>query len=92
MNAKITAVCLLSALSISVIAAPKAHAVGCLSGAVAGGVAGHMLHHHAVLGAVGGCIAGHELAKHEAKTKADQLNQQQLDKMQPAAPSTDKSM
>lgn len=46
------------------VAAPPAGAVGCFSGAVAGAIGGHMMH-HGVLGAVGGCIAGHEWHKHE---------------------------
>ena len=37
-------------------------AKGCIKGAVVGGVAGHYLHHHAVLGAVAGCIVGHHMA------------------------------
>ena len=56
---------------------------GCVTGAMAGAVAGHYAHHHAVMGAVAGCVAGHEIAKHrkEARLHADQLNQQQLEKM-----------
>ena len=36
-----------------------------------------------VTGAVAGCVAGHEIAKHrkEERLHAEQLNQQQLDKM-----------
>jgi outer membrane lipoprotein SlyB len=47
-------------------AAPSAHALGCLSGAAAGALAGHMAH-HGVLGAIGGCIAGHEWHKHQLR-------------------------
>ena len=53
--------------------ASTAGAVGCLSGAVVGGVAGHYVktgpnhHGHAVLGAAAGCIAGHELKVHQKK-------------------------
>ena len=43
-----------------------AMAIGCLSGGVAGAVAGHMAH-HGVLGAIGGCIAGHEYRKHQER-------------------------
>jgi H+/Cl- antiporter ClcA len=43
-----------------------AMAIGCLSGGVAGAVAGHMAH-HGVLGAIGGCIAGHEYHKHQER-------------------------
>lgn len=65
----------------------QAQAVGCLSGAVVGGIAGHEAHHHAILGALGGCIAGHELAVHEKKIAmkkkmtAAELNAQQLNKI-----------
>lgn len=45
---------------------PPAHAIGCISGGVAGAVAGHMVH-HGVLGALGGCIAGHEYNKHQQR-------------------------
>lgn len=50
-------------LAGSVYSAP-AHAIGCISGGLAGAVAGHMVH-HGVLGAVGGCIAGHHYGKKE---------------------------
>ncbi len=40
----------------------KAGAVGCLSGAAIGGVAGHVAGHHGLLGAAAGCAIGH----HEA--------------------------
>ncbi|MGA2042028.1 MAG: hypothetical protein ABSG83_01515 [Roseiarcus sp.] len=53
------------------LAAPPAHAIGCASGAVAGGVAGHMLHHHAVLGAIGGCIYGHHERKVEERRRQE---------------------
>ncbi|WP_250981364.1 hypothetical protein [Rahnella sp. CG8] len=43
-----------------------AQAEGCLKGAVAGGVVGH-LKHHAVLGAVAGCAIGHHLAAQAIK-------------------------
>ena len=45
-----------------VAASNSAQAIGCVTGAVAGGAAGHVVH-HGVLGAVGGCIAGHEAHK-----------------------------
>lgn len=31
---------------------------GCIKGAVVGGTAGHLMHHHAVLGAIAGCAYG----------------------------------
>ncbi|NIA88445.1 hypothetical protein GW591_09370 [Rahnella sp. SAP-19] len=43
-----------------------AQAEGCLKGAVAGGIVGH-LKHHAVLGAVAGCAIGHHLAAQAKK-------------------------
>ena len=43
-----------------------AHAVGCISGGLAGAVAGHMVH-HGVLGALGGCIAGHQYHKRQQR-------------------------
>jgi hypothetical protein len=53
-------------LTGSGMATGPAHALGCLSGAAAGALAGHMAH-HGVLGAVGGCIAGHEWHKHQLR-------------------------
>lgn len=48
-------------LGAAVLTAPPAHA-GCLTGAVVGGVAGHMVH-HGLLGAAAGCAVGHHHAK-----------------------------
>lgn len=52
-------------LALSAAALPHpAMAVGCLSGAAVGGVAGHVAGHHALLGAAAGCAVGHhELVK-----------------------------
>jgi outer membrane lipoprotein SlyB len=56
--------------------ASSANAVGCLSGAVAGGVAGHFVragpHHkgHALMGAATGCVAGHVMKEHRKKAAA----------------------
>jgi hypothetical protein len=55
-----------AAVLVLLAAPPRAHAIGCISGGVAGAVAGHMAH-HGVLGAIGGCIAGHEYHKHEKR-------------------------
>jgi hypothetical protein len=41
---------------------PAAEAAGCLKGAAIGGVAGHFMHHHAILGAAVGCAIGHHMA------------------------------
>lgn len=53
----------------------SANAIGCISGGVAGAVAGHMAH-HGVLGAIGGCVAGHELHKHQKQAAEKQQMQQ----------------
>jgi outer membrane lipoprotein SlyB len=56
--------------------AGSANAVGCLSGAAAGGVAGHFVRtgpnhkRHTLMGAAAGCVAGHELKMHEKRKKA----------------------
>ena len=39
-----------------------AAAIGCLSGAAVGGVAGHYAGHHGILGAAAGCAVGHHAA------------------------------
>ena len=52
-----------------------AHAIGCLSGGIAGAVAGHMAH-HGVLGAIGGCVAGHAYNKHQKTQAAQQQTDQ----------------
>ena len=60
------AIAALLALSAGVGLSTPAMAIGCLSGGVAGAVAGHMAH-HGVLGAIGGCVAGHEYRKHQER-------------------------
>ena len=50
-----------------------ARAIGCVSGGLAGAVAGHMVH-HGVLGALGGCIAGHQYNKHQKARSLEQQN------------------
>ncbi len=45
------------------LAPTAASAVGCLSGAAVGGVAGHYAGKHAIKGAIAGCIAGHYAKK-----------------------------
>jgi hypothetical protein len=47
---------------------------GCFKGAVVGGVAGHLAHHHAVMGAIAGCAVGHHLAAE--KKHAERLQRQ----------------
>jgi hypothetical protein len=55
------------ALSVPVLFGAQADAKGCLKGAAVGAVAGHYMHHHAVLGAIGGCIVGHHMAVEKAR-------------------------
>ncbi len=50
------------ALGAMAISASPAQAVGCLSGAAVGGVAGHVAGHHGLLGAAAGCAIGHHQA------------------------------
>jgi uncharacterized protein YcfJ len=52
-------------------------AIGCISGGLAAGAVGHLMH-HGLLGALGGCIAGHELNKHQER----QQNQMQYQRQQ----------
>jgi hypothetical protein len=57
---------------------PAAEAKGCLKGAAVGAVAGHLMHHHAILGAVAGCVIGHHMAvKKEREEKAHKQQQQE---------------
>ena len=69
MTKRMVAAAVALGLAASGYAAP-ANAIGCVSGGLAGAVAGHMVH-HGVLGAVGGCIAGHHINKQQ------KLNRQQ---------------
>lgn len=55
------------ALAVPLLLGAPAQAKGCLKGAAIGAVAGHYMHHHAVLGAIGGCIVGHHIAAEKAK-------------------------
>lgn len=57
------------ALATLVIAGAPAQARGCLKGAAAGAVAGHLMHHHAIAGAAAGCAAGHVYAHHHMRKK-----------------------
>lgn len=77
----ILSVALLSAslLSVNVVTAPEAQAVGCLSGAFVGGAAGHVAGHHGLLGAAAGCAVGH----HMAVRRNREARQQQQDQQSP---------
>ena len=56
----------------------SAEAKGCLKGAAVGAIAGHYMHHHAILGAVAGCWVGHHMAaKKEQEEKAHRQQEQQ---------------
>jgi outer membrane lipoprotein SlyB len=58
-----TILALAALVAVGSVAAPRdAAAIGCLSGAAVGGVAGHFAGHHGLLGAAAGCAVGH----HEA--------------------------
>lgn len=52
--------------------ATSAGAVGCLSGAVVGGVAGHVAGKHGLLGAAAGCAVGHHMAVMKKRKKAEE--------------------
>jgi outer membrane lipoprotein SlyB len=54
-------------LAMPVLFGAQAEAKGCIKGAAVGAVAGHYMHHHAVMGAIGGCIVGHHMAAEKAK-------------------------
>ncbi len=60
----------LSAALMMTAAPSQVLAKGCIRGAMAGGVAGHYMHHHAVMGAMGGCVAGRAYYKHKANKAA----------------------
>jgi len=66
---------LATAVAMSLLAAPRAHAIGCLSGGAAGALAGHMAG-HGMLGAIGGCIAGHQWHKHQLRQDEMMTRQQ----------------
>ena len=53
------------------LAAPTAHAKGCIKGALVGGVAGHFAH-HGILGAAAGCVVGHHMANKHAREQSYQ--------------------
>lgn len=60
-----------------------AQAIGCVSGAVLGGAAGHVAGHHGLLGAAAGCYAGHHAAVVRNRNLAAQRIQQQQMQNQP---------
>jgi hypothetical protein len=67
-----TMIAAIALLAVGATAMPNdAHAIGCLSGAAVGGVAGHYAGHHGVLGAAAGCAVGHH-EKVVARRRAEQ--------------------
>ena len=68
----------LLASAASVALPHDAKAIGCLSGAAVGGVAGHYAGHHGILGAAAGCAVGHHAAvvRHRNAVAATQQNGQ----------------
>jgi uncharacterized protein YcfJ len=64
-------------ITAAALTSPLAQAKGCLLGAAAGGVGGHVAGHHAILGAAGGCVAGHYIAKHNDKKREEAARNQQ---------------
>jgi uncharacterized protein YfiM (DUF2279 family) len=63
-------------LALGIAAVPHdAHAIGCVSGAAIGGVAGHVAGHHALLGAAAGCAVGH----HEKVVARRRAEEQHMD-------------
>ena len=59
----------LMALATLPLAVP-AHAIGCVSGAVLGGVGGHYAGRHGLLGAAAGCAIGHQAAVRQNRERA----------------------
>jgi hypothetical protein len=71
-----TMIAAIALLAIGATALPtNAYAIGCLSGAAVGGVAGHYAGHHGVLGAAAGCAVGHH-EKVVNRRRAEQQNMQ----------------
>jgi hypothetical protein len=69
------AMAIAAALLITAMAAPAPGlARGCMKGAIIGGVAGHMMHHHALAGAAAGCVIGHHEAARDARKSLGNAN------------------
>lgn len=66
MNGKLVSIILTSALFVT---AGAVRAEGCVTGAAAGGVAGHVAGKHGKAGAIGGCAIGHHEASKKEKTQ-----------------------
>ncbi len=61
-------------LMISLASVAGASNAGCLKGALIGGVAGHVAHHHALVGAAAGCVIGHHMSKKKEHQQAVQAS------------------
>jgi hypothetical protein len=70
-----TALC---AMSVALVAANDANAVGCVGGAIAGGIIGKAVK-HPFLGAASGCFIAHEA---NVRAKKEKLAQQQAQQAQ----------
>jgi TctA family transporter len=66
---------LVAVATVLLLAAGTANA-GCLKGAVAGGVVGHVAGKHGVAGAAIGCAVGHHTEKKKEKKQKEQQQQQ----------------
>ena len=64
------ALILIGLLAATALPAP-AHAIGCVSGAVLGGVGGHYAGRHGLLGAAAGCALGHHQAVKQNRERAE---------------------
>jgi hypothetical protein len=72
MRLRWVAACAVLSLGLYVGLDAEAQAAGCLSGAAMGGVAGHVVGHHALLGAAAGCAIGHHEANKQARAASTQ--------------------
>ncbi len=70
-----TILALAALIAVGSVAAPReAAAIGCISGAAVGGVAGHYAGHHGLLGAAAGCAVGHHAAVVQRRRAAAAYN------------------
>jgi hypothetical protein len=70
-----TMIAAIALLAVGATAMPNdAHAIGCLSGAAVGGVAGHYAGHHGLLGAAAGCAVGHHEKVVRRRTEERSVN------------------
>jgi len=82
---------LLAGLIAATALPAPAHAIGCVSGAVLGGVGGHYAGRHGLLGAAAGCAIGHHQAvkqnrERESARMAERQQREQTDLQQARQP------